>query len=292
MSMMGPGPGQRAPYAPGLIRRGKIGGIAALKGQAGAGGTGWLEICRIDNMTAGSPVTREGGNSDSASHTIHSAISNMKVEAPSSFFPVPKILLRIEVADGNDTGAAKTEMLVVAGTPVTVSGAAIYVSAQLFLDETGDVQAPPSVTGGIRVFITDAASEDVQPTRWVLPGAPYAPGTPLQASEQVTITPCRLRSWQGFNAAAAGTTYLMLFDFPGPAIATPMTVPNGTPPTLTIPLVAGAWFSNDFIESVRSFTWGLAWAASSTADVLTYDAAQSLRVDIELYAEQEPEGGA
>jgi hypothetical protein len=265
------------PYQPGLIRRGKIGGqLQGMTGQLGAQGEGWQEICRITDLTAGDPVTREGGDADSNDHTIYTSFSNLRA---SIFFPVPKVLVRIQVADGNDIGAGMVEMVVLAGTPVTVSGSSIFVSAQLFLDELGVNKAPPTVSCDVNAFVTVGSGEDIEPTRWPLPLAP------LQSSQQVTTKPTKLRSWQGFNSGAVGTiTYLMAFDFPGPAIASPVVVPNGTPPKHTIPLPGGATFSDDFIESVSDFAWGFAWACSTTPDVYTPDGAQLVRVEPELYS--------
>lgn len=265
------------PYNPGTIRRGTLGGTRQLKGMAGGNGTanGWEEICRSTDVTAGDPVTREGGDSDAQTHTIFSA--QVMVESEETL-PPPRVLLRIETADGNDAGAAKTVMLANVGAPVTVSGSYVVVSAQIFLDELGLVQAGPHVVATVAAFISVGDGEDIQPTRWVVPKLP------LQFAQQATLGFSRMRSMQGFNAGAA-TEYLMVFDFPGPNPP-----PVGTAPLFAFPVPAGDYFSDDFIESARVFVWGINWACSSTPDFLTVDAAALMRVDIELYAEQEFDG--
>jgi hypothetical protein len=265
------------------IRRGKIGGNTKLQGQAGSNGGpagGWEEFLRITDVTAGSPVTREGGQANADTHTIFSAFA-LDPQTLVDSLPPPRVHLRIEVGDGNDSGSAREVYRVLAGAPVTVSGSFVAVSAQIFLDELGLVQAPASITGKVEAFVSIGGGEDIQPTMWPrnLPDTGVA-APPLGAQQQVTIGPGRLRSVQGYSTSATDT-FLMFFDWPGPNVLPP----NGTLPLFTIKIPAGATFSDDYIESARVVSWGLFWAASSTGDTLTFDGTQTLRVDPEMYSQ-------
>jgi hypothetical protein len=275
------------------IRRGKIGGRVALKGQAGANegpAGGWEEILRTSDVTAGNPVTREGGQANADTHTIFSAFLLKLPESDDPLAasqPPPRVHLRIEIADGNDNGAGKEVYRVLAGAPVTVSGSSFFISAQIFLDEVGVVKAPPTITGQVEAFISIGGGEDVQPTLWPrnLPDT-GVPTPPLGAFGQVSLGPSRLRSIQGFSDSATDT-FIMFFDWPGPNVLPP----NGAVPLFTFRLPAGATVTDDFIESTRAFSWGIFWAASSTPDVLTFDGAQAIRMDPELYAQDQMTGG-
>jgi hypothetical protein len=266
----------------GEIRRGKIGGSVDLVGQAGNPGPGWDEILRVTDVTAGDPVTREGGEANSEDHTIFSAFV-ITGDGRASTLPPPRIHLRIEIADGNDAGSAKVVYRVLAGAPVSVSGSLVIVSAQIFLDEVGVVQAPPNVTAHVDAYVSVGDGQDVEPTLWPrnLPDT-GVPTPPLGSQGQITIGPGRMKAVQGFSASATDT-YLMFFDWPGPNILPP----PGSLPLWTIKLPAGATYSDDNISSTRAVTYGYAWACSSTPDVLTYDGTQAIRVDAEMYAGQD-----
>lgn len=264
------------------IRRGKIGGSIPLRGQRNAESAqgGWEEVLRVTDVTAGDPVTREGGQANSDTHTVFSAyvFTNIPEELATT---VHRVHLRIEIADGNDAGASKQVYRVLAGAPVTVSGSMVIVSAQLFDDELGLVQSQPFITAKVTAYVSIGDGEDIQPTMWPrnLPDTGVV-APPIGASQQVAIGPGRVRAVQGFSDSLADT-FLMFFDWPGPNLPPP----NGTAPLFTIKLPAGATFGDDFIESTRVFSQGFAWAASSTPDTLTIDVTQALRVDTEMYSQ-------
>jgi len=268
------------------IRRGKIGGKVSIVGQDGASegpAGGWEEILRVTDVTAGTPVTRAGGQANSDTHTIFSAYVITAEQESESPPPPPRVHLRIEVADGNDAGSAKEVYRVLAGAPVTVSGSFVSVAAQLFSDEVGIQKAPPGTKADVSAFVSIGAGEDIQPTLW--PRTQPSTGVqepPLNSFWQVSIGPGRVRALQGFSTSLTDT-YVMLFDWPGPN-ALP---PNGTTPLWTFFLPAGATFTDDFIESARTVSRGFFWACSSAPDVFAYDGTQAIRMDVEMYAQDQ-----
>jgi hypothetical protein len=268
----------------GVMRRGRLGGRQELTGNAGTQigiHQGWKELLRLVQNTVGDPVTREGGDMDSDTHTLFSAYVINTEGDGGPLDPPPRVLLKVRVGDGNDDGAGAVEYILPAGKPLTLSGSEIHVFAQLFNDELGTVQALTTTKAFVEAFITIGDGSDVEATSWV------RPAPPLASQAQVSIGPTSMKAIQGFNAGALNTTtVLMLFDWPNPNTFPP----NGTNPQIAFLVPGQANFSDDNITSTKTFSRGLRWIASSTADTLTYDATQQIRFDAELYDQSQPTG--
>jgi hypothetical protein len=248
------------------------------------------EIARLEGKKAGTRVTLYSKNGPFLGL---SAITGDAVGAE-DFTSVgngsqPRVLLKIIVGGGNTAGGDQVLQVVPAGTPVTLAGEALYVTAGVYLDELG--LQPFSIDNGSTFSVTVSAFFSVQGdhtdqknTQWVLPLAPLAQagGIPNQFGGLV-YGPRHLKQAEGFASAAnTDTTYLMFFDWNGSPTAFPGV---GNAPLFAFPVPPGKTFSWDCISSARKFEWGLVWALSSAPDFYDPDVGSLARVDLELYSD-------
>jgi hypothetical protein len=262
---------------------GKVRGVLAGT-KTVRGGVQWVELCRLDMNETGDQFTG----------TILTTATAITQPTGAGFpVPNPRIVVRARVGAGNrGGGAGVVQSYTLAGNPLPFSGTSVYVEALICPNETANFNVganatnaplPETVTALVTGIISLGGSAEIQPTQWV------QPKMPLQLSEQVMTTPCRLRQVQGWNAGAA-LAYLMFFDTANGSVSVvPGTIPLFTIPVggLPTPPAGPVVFSNDFITSARIFQYGLYWAISTTPDSFTADAADNFRVDIELFAQQE-----
>lgn len=210
------------------------------------------------------------------------------ITAPATLSPAtPKVLIRIT------TGVlgVKSVVYTLCGTPKTVSGTDFYVEAQVFLDEQGAIAAPGTVFTDVTAYFSEGEGQDVQPTVWVDNDfVNDAGGTELvSAFQTLYIGPGRLREAIGYNDSA-NPTWLMFFDWPPPGTSALVAPTNGGKPFLVIPIPGAPvspgvdpYFSFDAIESKKDFSYGLAFATSSTGNVFTFDDTGLVHVEAELY---------
>jgi hypothetical protein len=202
----------------------------------------------------------------------------------------PRVLLRIRVGSGGNSGSAQAIMIVPAGVPVAVTGDHIYVDTAMFEDEWGTVPINTTIFTAANGF-TDIVAGDsatnvlstqvsafiapgdptitAQPTAWFQPGGPEATTWELVAAN-VWQGPGRLKQALGYAPSSnAATDYLMFFDWPNLSDSIVLPVPAAAQPLIEIPLPAGDPFSLDFSVSTKVVSQGLYWAVSSTSGSFT-----------------------
>ena len=204
---------------------------------------------------------------------------------------IPKVLIRIT----SGVLGVKTVSYTMCGTPKTVSGTDFYVEAQVFYDESGIIAAPGYINASVTAYFSEGEGQDLQPTTWVQSN--FANYTYVGSFLTLYQGPGQLREVIGYNHGAA-PTWLFFWDWPFPG-NTAATAPTGPPPggnnpshpILIIPVPANAasgtsadpYFSFDAISSKKNFTYGLAFAASSTGDTYSYDSSALVHVEAEIY---------
>lgn len=265
-----------------------------LRGNYGqrrrASGGRWTNIATMHLVQ---PASTEEGTAPAptATVTVRTAFApfprSIPALGPAKVSPqTPKVLIRIT------TGVlgVKSVVYTLCGTPKTVSGTDFYVEAQVFQDEQGKILAPAGVFTDVVAYFSDGEGQDLQPTVWV-DSTTIVDGVASLVAPFLSlyIGPGHLREAIGYNHSS-NRTWIMFFDWPPPNVAPNTPIPNGTAPLTVIPVPgAGAapaidpYYSFDAIDSKKSFTYGLAFACSSTGDTFTYDNTGSVRVEAELY---------
>jgi hypothetical protein len=257
------------------------------------GGSSWVEICRLEESCD------DDGQILQFSGTVQTTAGKLVIDAGGSLPARTRVVIKVVIGSKNKNGGANVvTQYTLAGNALPFSGSTVYVYALLAATENADFntvalgnvpnatgQAPLSslVTCPIQGVIALGASADVIPTQWL------RPIEPLQTQQQVLIGPARMKAAQGYNDGS-NPVYIMFFDTQDGS-----TVVNGDAPEFTIPVSGNAGnsgeadthFSFDCITSARVFQYGMFWIVSSTSGTLTIDDTDNVRVDIELYCQQE-----
>jgi hypothetical protein len=268
------------------LATGRLSGSALIRGSS-LGAAEYTEICRAQGTKP-------------RQWTVMTSATDIAATGVVPVAATARIFFRILIGGGNEGGGAGTVVrYALAGQPVVVSGASVYVQAVIAANDINAITSggfgPSSPTANpgaktwqatVTAIILPGDQSDLMPSMWT--GAGYYPAaTVLRASSQLIVGPSILKQLIAFNTTGT-LEYLQIFDSAVAVASASGIVPlycfplDGLPTPPSAPVV----LSLDNITSGRVFQHGIFWGASSDPATYVADDGALIRVDAEVYSMQ------